>query len=404
MTDPLPFHDEALFDEAGYARLYPGLAAAVMRGTLDSLWGHYDRHGRTEGRRPNDVDPAWYIAAYPEMEGDLGHPPGHEDAARHYFTFGQARGWLPHASAPRLANAAAAFSPYGTLWTDQANAPDLLAGRRSLGRIGTADAAWLRRFILEGFAETPAPADPAQTAAAGRAVDAAFTGARADLRFDCPSLDTHPIPWREEIRGQPASVLDPHMVFAALRDLVCDPALGAALALIFDAKPKLVATEATPGRARLPTRDAARIPLTLPLGGVAVRVCLEDPGESAAVVWPASHRLPDLPFADGSLAAPLGCPDDAWRVRLYALLRDRSALVLPPLALPATAGARVIRHLGLAHAETETPGRRLMLTAWYCPEHVAPCYQETTAVLWHEHRGMAFSSGVYPAMAPEGGN
>ena len=43
-----------------------------------------------EGRQPNDVDPAFYLAAYPEMERDLGHAPdrGRRRAALHHVGTG----------------------------------------------------------------------------------------------------------------------------------------------------------------------------------------------------------------------------------------------------------------------------------------------------------------------------
>src|SRR5580765_1026885 len=100
LTDLPPFDDADLFDEAGYLRLYPGIAHAMMQGVVDTAWNHYHRHGRDEGRKPNDVDPDFYLAAYPEMERDLGHAPTEADAAPHFITLGRARGWLPNAQAP----------------------------------------------------------------------------------------------------------------------------------------------------------------------------------------------------------------------------------------------------------------------------------------------------------------
>ncbi|HEX3996566.1 MAG TPA: hypothetical protein VHX39_35810, partial [Acetobacteraceae bacterium] len=75
MTHLPPFDDADLFDEAGYLRLYPGIAEAMMQGAVDTAWNHYANHGRHEGRLPNDVDPAFYLAAYPAIEQDLGHSP-----------------------------------------------------------------------------------------------------------------------------------------------------------------------------------------------------------------------------------------------------------------------------------------------------------------------------------------
>jgi len=75
LTELPPFDDADLFDEAGYLRLYPGIAQAMMQGVIGTAWDHYFHYGRDEGRQPNDVDPTFYLAAYPEVEKDLGHPP-----------------------------------------------------------------------------------------------------------------------------------------------------------------------------------------------------------------------------------------------------------------------------------------------------------------------------------------
>src|ERR1700722_19259113 len=146
LTELPPFDDADLFDEAGYLRLYPGIAEAMMRGLVDTAWNHYHKHGRLEGRQPNDVDADFYLSAYPELERDLGHPPSPADAAPHYITLGRARGYLPNANALRPGNGAALPSPFGGFWTDQADVLDLIQGRLDLGWISRRDATMLRTF------------------------------------------------------------------------------------------------------------------------------------------------------------------------------------------------------------------------------------------------------------------
>jgi len=147
-----------------------------MRGTADTAWRHYAAHGRREGRQPNDVDPMFYLAAYPEMERDLGRAPTVADAAPHFVALGRARGYLPYAGARRLLNGAAQASPFGGFWTDQANALDLIQGRLELGRLRRWEAAMLRTFAMEGIVEFNRPADTDQIAAAGLFAHQAFTG------------------------------------------------------------------------------------------------------------------------------------------------------------------------------------------------------------------------------------
>ena len=53
---PAEHPDQAAFDEAGYLRLYPDIGEAIAVGHELGAWEHYRRHGRAEGRLPNDLD------------------------------------------------------------------------------------------------------------------------------------------------------------------------------------------------------------------------------------------------------------------------------------------------------------------------------------------------------------
>ena len=44
LTELPPFDDADLFDEAGYLRLYPGIAQAMMQGVIGTAWDHYFHH------------------------------------------------------------------------------------------------------------------------------------------------------------------------------------------------------------------------------------------------------------------------------------------------------------------------------------------------------------------------
>jgi hypothetical protein len=406
LTDLPPFDDADLFDEAGYLRLYPGIAHAMMQGVVDTAWNHYHRHGRDEGRQPNDIDPAFYLAAYPEMEKDLGRTPSAADAAAHYITLGRARGYLPNASAPRAGNGAAQPSPFGGWWTDQANALDLIQGRLDLGWIGRRDAAMLRIFALEGMVELDRLYDRDQVRNAALIVDQAFTGKFPDLLFAGASAAEAPEPWRPELTELPIAALDPHMVSRDIRDMLLDKAVTDFLALLFGARPKLTASRAHLREAAVPERDVAWHVYTLPLQFVAVTFALEDSDDGPAVAWPGSHRLPDLPWTGDhvSLAEVRRVstkdmqPTMAQREeRVRALVHGQE-----PRWLTVSAGKRVIRHANLIHAVAapEPPSQRRSLTAWYCPSHVTPGYMETTRARMHMRNEFVFSSGVYPALDP----
>ena len=404
MTDLPPFDDADLFDEAGYLRLYPGVAQAVMQGLVDTAWNHFVHHGRHEGRQPNDVDPDFYLAAYPEVARDLGRPPGPEDAASHFVTLGRARGYLPNASAPRMGNGAGLTSPFGGLWIDQANGLDLVQGRLDVGRINRRDAAMLQTFALDGIVELDRPADAERTRDAALAVAQAFTGMFPDLLFGGSPSGATRQPWRPELTEQHVAALDPHMVSRAIRDLLLDRQVMDFLSVLFEAPPRLTASRGWLREAAAPDRDVAWNSHTLPLQFVAVTFCLEDSEDGPAFVWPGSHRLPDLLWHGGHVSLPearrAGVPEAALagrEISVRALLQGRE-----PRRLASRSGVRMIRHANLIHAvdAPEPPSQRRSLTAWYCPSYVEPCYMETERALVHVRDGFAFSSGVYSALDP----
>jgi hypothetical protein len=403
----LPAFDEAdLFDEAGYLRLYPGIALAMMQGRVDTAWNHFFHHGRAEGRRANDIDPDFYLAAYREIARDLGRPPTAEDAAPHFITLGRARGYLPNATAPRADNGAALVSPFGGLWTDQANALDLIQGRLDRDRIRRRDAAMLRVFALEGIVDLDRPNDKERLQNAALAVDQAFTGRFPELLFAASTSGMAPLAWRPELTEQPVTALDPHMVSRAIRNLLLDPTVTDFLSLLFDARPLLTGSRAFLRESAAPERDVAWFGHTLPLQFVAVTFALDVSDAGPAYVWPGSHRLRDMPWdrrhvtlsealrnGAGGLGREIARREDVVR----GLVRGHE-----PRRLDASEGRRMIRHANLIHAASapEPPAQRRSLTAWYCPSHVAPCHMETTHARIHEHGGFAYSSGVYPLLDP----
>ena len=406
VTDLPPFDDADLFDEAGYLRLYPGIAEAMMQGVVDTAWNHYANHGRNEGRLPNDVDPAFYLAAYPAIEQDLGRIPTAADAAPHYITLGRARGYLPNACAPRAANAAALHSPFGGFWTDQANALDLIQGRLDLGWIRQREAALLRTFALEGIVEFDRLGDRDQVTDAALAVAKAFTGMFPEALFAPSAVTAEPQPWRPELTEQPMAALDLHMVSRAIRHLLLDKVLTDFLALIFSAPPRLIESRAFLRETAPPDRDAAWHACSLPLQFAAVTFSLEDSPECPAMAWPGSHRLPDLLWAEEHVSlseAHRADAGDLQRAIARREVRVRSSLHgQEPRRLDAVAGRRVIRHANLIHAVAapQPPLQRRTLTAWFCPSYVVPCYLETAQARIHVRDGLAFSSGIYPALEP----
>ena len=406
MTDLPPFDDADLFDEAGYLRLYPGIAEAMMQGVVDTASNHFFNFGRHEGRRPNDVDPEFYLASYPRIERDLGRSPIASDAAPHYVTLGRARGYRPNARAPRVANGAAMPSPFGGLWTDHANALDLVQGRLDLGWIRRKDGEMLRSFVQEGIVELNEAHDREQVRDAALIVDQAFTGIFPDMLFGAEPRGIAPRPWRPELTEQPVAALDPHMFSRRIRDLLLDNAVTRFLTVLFGSRLRLTASKGFLREAATPDRDVAWHAHSLPLQFVAVSFALEDTDEGAALAWPGSHRLPDLPWPGGHAALSEGRRANAagldqalaWREeRVRGLVHGQE-----PRRHTSRSGTRMIRHANLIHA-TEPPApplQRRTLTAWYCPEFVVPGYMESATTRTHTHHDVAYASGVYPDMDP----
>jgi hypothetical protein len=406
LTNLPPFDDADLFDEAGYLRLYPGIAEAMMRGMVGTAWDHYFHHGRVEGRQPNDIDTDFYLAAYPEIERDLGHPPSVSDAARHFITLGRGRGYLPNPNVPRATNGAALASPFGGFWTDQGNALDLIQGRLDLGRITRRQAAMLRTFVLEGIAAFDRSFEADQERDAALVVAQAFTGLFPDLMFAPMDPEAKPEPWRPELTERPVAALDPHMVSGKIRALLLDKTVTDFLSLLFDAPPKLTASRADLRLGVAPERDVALFPHTLPLQFVAVTFALENSEDGPSFVWPGSHRLPDIRWPGEDLSLTEARRANARGLERAAAGREDRVRALvhgqEPRRIGSSSGTRMVRHANLIHwiVAPEPAVQRRSLAAWYCPAYVAPCYQETARANIHVQNGIAFSSGVYPTLDP----
>ena len=387
MTDLAQSGDADVFDEAGYLRLNPGLAEAAATGGVETGEAHYIAHGRAEGRAPNDVDPAFYLAAYPDIAKDLGRPAGAADAARHFIGVGRARGYLPHAAAPRPPDGGAVPSPFGGFWTDRANAADLVRARLELGRIGPKEAAFLDRFARDGIVPLDRPIEPDLTRDAGLAVEQAFTGMFPDLRFGRGGAGETAATWTPDLTSQAMAALDPHTISPPIRDLLLCQEVRDALASIFDAPPRLTASRAWLREAAAADRDVSWFAHSLPLQCAAVTFSLEDGEPDVAgtyyiAAWPGSHHWPDLPWAGAhpswSEARRMGLPDLASELagresRVRRLIGERD-----PAAFAVARGTASIRHVNLIYTvqPPEPPLRQRTLTAWYCPSFVVPCHME----------------------------
>ena len=327
------------FDEAGYLRRNPGLLDAIVAGIVDSGWDHYDKHGRREGRLPNDVDPDFYLGAYPAMEIDLGRRPVIGDAADHFMRFGRARGYRPNAGAP---------APDGPErgWTDRADALDLIRNRFDLGRITDRQAERLRCWVRDGYAIVDLGTATDRLVPAALALEQVFAGVTDGALFACPALGAGPRAWVPELTPHPSAVLDIHYLSRAVRALILAHPVARFLTELFDG-PVLIA--ASTGVLRPLVQDA-------PCQGVGLWFGLDDPLMGGTL---GKEQRPVAP-PHGSVVV--------WR----------SDLVFEPAGVSGLAVNRGIR-------------------AWVCPRLAA--LSGITSRVWG-HEGHWFASGVYAEREP----
>ncbi|HEY8289373.1 MAG TPA: hypothetical protein VIG49_08905 [Acetobacteraceae bacterium] len=365
-------HDRNLFDEDGYLRLYRDVADAVAAGTMRSAREHYDRHGRAEGRRSNDVDAAFYLRAYPQISDDLGRAPIPADAAAHYIGLGRGRGYLPKPGAPR------SVARCG-LWTDRADAEELIRERLATNQLKHRPSVLLRNWMTNGYV-TIDDLEHDILAAAALDLERAFAGAWPSLLFDCPGLADHPICWQADLPPCPADALDLHFLSGPIRNLLLSQPIAGFLAALFDAPVLLTHSRTCLRDAGCDDhRDSAIARFTLPHQFVAVWIGLEgvmdttQPSAEAASVFvrPGSHR-----------PGPTG---------------ERRALA-------AHDGTAVIRHGDLLHgaAPIDEAMTRRGVTAWLCPRHVAPLYAEQVPTRLYRRDTHRFTTGFYAGLEPSG--
>lgn len=376
---PIP-REDALYDEAGYLRLYPGLAEAIAAGAEASAWRHFDKHGRREGRRPNDVDAAFYLQAYPQAADDIAAGRA-ADAAEHYIRWGRGRGYLPNAAAPPDT----AAYPHDGGWLDAPHAADLIEGRVALGRMARRQAALLQSWVRNGFAVLDRPIEREVVTAAAETLERGFAGAFPQLLFECRPLSATPIPWQPEINPLPTDSLDPHFLSRAIRDLLFAEPLLEFLGLLFDAPPLVVHSRGRLREAATPAhRTRAAAAFSLPRQWASVWIPLEDANDAAGARfhYPGSHHCPEVP-----------------ETHLAAQMTDQGLAADPYVA---AAGRAVVRHPRLVHTnlQDEIQSTQRGFYAEYCPGFVAPTYPGQAPARLLRHGKHLFSAAAYAEAGP----
>lgn len=368
---------------------------------------HYDRHGRSEGCKPNDFDADFYLPAYPaaaaEIAAGLATTP-----LQHYLRFGRGRGFLSNVKASRPSHAAALATPFGGLWPDAANAADIVRGKLDIGAITERQVEKLHFWMQNGYVilENAIPAPIIDKTA--QDLDRAYAGGFPDLRFEGHAIAPEHITWRPEINPHPAKALDIHHFSAAIRNMMFADAIAEFLALIFESKAFASQTLGfLRGSAQEGHQDSAYVVYSIPRQFAATWVALEDVtlGAGELFYYPGSHRFEDFVYHERyksiSEARRMTGEQPTREVieRHVRSLEERAQQRgIPKTPFAAKKGDVLVWHSDLVHGgdPVSRVTTRKSIVTHYCPKHLTPLFSEHLRTKLWEHNGHRYTTSHYP--------
>jgi phytanoyl-CoA hydroxylase len=399
--------DQSEFDEEGYLRLYPDVAAAIARNHEKDGWTHYRAHGYREGRKPSDLDDGFYLKAYPlaalEIEQGRAASP-----LQHYVRYGRARGYIPNIRAKRSANPAGHGSAFGGLWIDQPHVQDLIEGKLETGAITAVQAEQLRFFVENGYVILPRAVPAAAVAAARTDLERAYAGAFAAAMFECAPLGRGTFTWQQGVNDHPAKVMDLHHFSPACLKIMFTPKIAAFLGLIFESRS--FASQSLGflrGSAQEGHQDSAYVVYTLPRQFAASWIALEDVtiGAGELFYYAGSHRFPEFLFGGAyksvSEARRMGTPEAVLEreIRAHCAMLEARArkLELQKGVFAARAGDALIWHSDLVHGGNPVSSEvtRKSFVTHYSPRFAAPVFAEHIPTKLIEHDGHLTTTSHY---------
>ncbi len=398
--------DRDQFDEAAYLRMYPDIVTAIAEQREVSAWSHYDKHGRSESRKPNDFDVEFYLRAYPaaaqEVRTGLTKTP-----FQHYLKYGRARGFLSNAKAWRPANGAAMPSPFGGLWPDAPNAADIIQGRQEIGAITAAQADKLRFWLQNGYVILENAIPPSVVDRAAADLDRAYAGAFADLKFECHAVAPDHIAWRSEINPHPAKALDIHHFSPAVRNLMFSDAIAEFLGLIFESKAFASQTLGfLRGSAQEGHQDSAYVVYSIPRQFAATWTALEDVtlGAGELFYYPGSHRFEDFLYqehyksvSEAQRMTGATSMREAVEQHVHSLEERAQQRGIPKLPFAAKKGDVLVWHSDLVHGGNPVSHEvtRKSIVTHYCPKHLTPLFSEHMRIKLWDHNGHRYTTSHY---------
>jgi hypothetical protein len=408
----IPEADLLGFDEALYLARYPDVAEAVVRGEWSSGYAHYCIVGRGEGRNGSaEVDAAWYRKSYPLAQSEIAAGLA-SSVGEHYLRIGRHRGYLPNSTTPRLRNPAGFQSCFGGLWTDLANAPDLVRGRLDLGDITPEQAALLFRWINDGYVviENAIPEDILESALAD--VDQAYEGGFPALRFHVFGSGKN-LAWIPETQSNAAKALDLHWFSEAVRSAIFSEKLLDFIHLIFARR--ALATQTLTfwrGSAQDGHQDSAYVVYSLPMQFCASWIALEDVHPDAGELFyhVGGQRMAEYLYSgqyksvgEAKRLNPESDLSEAmWEHVQFIKIKARG-MALAPERFLAKRGDVLLWAADLPHGGSpiSTAITRKSIVTHYCPAEIVPSYFEDglrTEIRRHQERAF-YSSGHYGRLA-----
>ncbi len=364
-----------------------------------TISGFLNRLKRREG-----LDVSWYLRTYPQVVSELERGLTPEE---HYDRVGRYRGYLPRADAQRLEWPDRPQSRFGGLWTDQANALDLVDGKLDLGMINAQQADTLREWIRDGYVILKG-ALPSQMVEGARAeLDKAYSGGFPDVVFDCdyhaPKIST----FRSYHRDLPTKALDLHWQSQATRDAIFAPKILEFLYLVFQRRPMATQTLGFfRGSAQGGHQDAAYVSYSNYMHFAASWIALEDvtPGAGELFYYPGSQKLPDYLYP-GENKNIIDTQRRNPQLNISSFITEHVNM-LPDLCarrgieqqrFTAKAGDVLIWSADLVHGGSpiSSDATRKSMVTHYCPKELVPLYFEDgpREIRFHES-GNPYTTGL----------